>query len=155
MTRRLANVCLSVWKVTLPARLASRPDPNAVATPPVLMAFDLMYRDGRDLRARPLRDRRRRLEDLVAGSGLVFPVRRLAADGLEPWAEVVKRQCEGYVAKDESSAYEGGPTRRWLKVKQKGWTHAEDRWRRTSFGSVTTEFLRAARDVERGWSWHG
>ena len=35
------------------------------------MAFDLLYRDGRDLRARPLRDRRARLEDIVAGSELV------------------------------------------------------------------------------------
>jgi hypothetical protein len=26
--------------------------------------------------------------------------------------------------------YEGGPTRRWLKVKQKDSTIAEDRWRR-------------------------
>jgi catechol 2,3-dioxygenase-like lactoylglutathione lyase family enzyme len=25
---------------------------------------------------------------------------------------------------------EAGPTRRWLKVKQKGWTDAEDRWQR-------------------------
>ena len=47
------------------------------------MAFDLLYRDGRDLSARPLRDRRARLEDVVAGSELVFPVRRLAhTDGL-------------------------------------------------------------------------
>jgi len=30
----------------------------------------------------------------------------------------------GYVAKDEASAYEGGPTRRWLKVKVPGRTDA-------------------------------
>ena len=36
------------------------------------------------------------------------------------------------MAKDERSPYEGGPTRRWLKVKQKGWPVAEDRWRRIS-----------------------
>jgi len=34
------------------------------------------------------------------------------------------------VAKEEASLYEAGPTRRWLKVKQKGWTDAEDRWQR-------------------------
>jgi ATP-dependent DNA ligase len=79
---------------------------------------------------RPLRDRRARLEDVVAGSELVFPVRRLAPDGLEAWAQVVERGYEGYVAKDEASAYEGGPTRRRLKVKQKGWTVEDDRWRR-------------------------
>jgi bifunctional non-homologous end joining protein LigD len=43
------------------------PDPDAVASPPVYMAFDMLYRDGRDLTARPLRDRRARLEDVVAG----------------------------------------------------------------------------------------
>jgi ATP dependent DNA ligase domain len=37
------------------------PDPGAVSSPPVYMAFDMLYRDGRDLSARPLRDRRARL----------------------------------------------------------------------------------------------
>ena len=60
-------------------------------------------------------------------------MRRLAADGLEAWDEVVKRQCEGYVAKDENSAYEGRRTKRWIKVKQKGWTQEDDRWRRRLF----------------------
>jgi ATP-dependent DNA ligase len=42
----------------------------------------------------------------------------------------VERGYEGYVAKDEASLYEAGATRRWLKVKQPGWTVAEDRWQR-------------------------
>jgi ATP-dependent DNA ligase len=42
---------------------------------------------------------------------------------------VIERGSEGNVAKDEQSRYVGGPTRRWLNVKQKGWTGAEDRWR--------------------------
>jgi len=46
----------------------------------------------------------------------------------------IKRGYEGYVAKDEASAYEGGPTRRWLKVKQPNWTVEDDRWRRRLFG---------------------
>jgi ATP-dependent DNA ligase len=49
------------------------------------MTFDLLYRDGRDLTARPLRDRRGRLEDIVAGSEPVFAVRRLAPEGLQAW----------------------------------------------------------------------
>jgi bifunctional non-homologous end joining protein LigD len=106
------------------------PDPDAVATPPLYIAFDVLYRDGRDLTARPLRDCRARLEDVVAGSELVFPVRRLARDGLAAWAQVLERGYEGYVAKDEAGAYEGGATRRWLKVKQKGWTVEGDGWRR-------------------------
>jgi ATP-dependent DNA ligase len=49
-------------------------------------------------------------------------VRRLAPDGLKAWEQMVERGYEGYVAKDEDSRYEGGATRRWLKVKQKDWT---------------------------------
>ena len=66
-----------------------------------------------------------------AGAGFIYPVRRLAPDGLDAWAEVVGRGYEGLVAKDEASTYEGGRTMRWLKVKQKDWTVEEDRWRRT------------------------
>jgi hypothetical protein len=45
---------------------------------------------------------------------------------------VVERGFEGYVAKDEASVYEGGATRRWLKVKQKGWTVEEGRTLRSA-----------------------
>jgi bifunctional non-homologous end joining protein LigD len=106
------------------------PDRAAVASPPVYMAFDLLYRDGRDLSARPLAHRSIRLESVVAGSALVFPVRRLAPDGLAAWQQVVERGYGGYVAKDDTSAYEAGPTKRWLKVKQKDWTVGDDRWTR-------------------------
>ena len=106
------------------------PDPDAVATPPLLMVFDLLHRDGRELAGRPLRERRARLETVIAGGDLVLPVRRLAKNGFEAWSEVIAHDYEGLVAKDEASLYEAGPTRRWLKVKQKGWTDAEDRWQR-------------------------
>ncbi len=90
-------------------RLRSRFD-SVVATPPVLIAFDVPYVKGRDVRQRPLRERRARLEDVVAGAGFIYPVGRLAPDGLEAWAEVVERDDEGLVAKDEASAYESGRT---------------------------------------------
>ena len=44
------------------------PEPDAVASPPLFMAFDLLDLDRRDLTGRPLRDRRARLEDLVANN---------------------------------------------------------------------------------------
>jgi bifunctional non-homologous end joining protein LigD len=106
------------------------PDPTAVATPPLFMVFDVLYHGGRDVTARPLRDRRVRLEDIVAGNELVFPVRRLAADRLAAWKQVAERGYDGYVAKDEASAYEGGATRRWIKVKQKDWTVGDEHWTR-------------------------
>ena len=61
------------------------PDPEEVATPPLLMVFDLLYRAGRDLTKHPLRERRSRLEDLVVGCERIFPVRRLTANGLVAW----------------------------------------------------------------------
>ena len=118
-----------------------------------LMAFDLLYRDGRDLSARPLRDRRARLEDVVAASNLVFPVRRLAPDGLEAWSQVVERGYEGIVAKDDGSPYKGGPTRRCLKVKQKNWTVEEDRWRRRIFGEDRPAEDRTAGDYTGHVRW--
>jgi ATP-dependent DNA ligase len=49
---------------------------------------------------------------------------------------VVERGYERRVAKDEGSAYEGGATKRWLKVKQKNWTLEEDRWQRRIVGEA-------------------
>jgi bifunctional non-homologous end joining protein LigD len=83
---------------------------DIVVTPPLFMVFDCPYRDGRDLREQPLGERRQILEHVVAGE-LVLPVRRLAADGAEAWAEVQRRGYEGLVAKDETATYRGGPSR--------------------------------------------
>jgi ATP-dependent DNA ligase len=73
----------------------------------------------------------------VAGSELVSPVHRLAADGWRPWSQVIERGYEGYVAKDETSAYEERPTRRWVKFMQKGWTVEGDGWQRRISGKGT------------------
>jgi hypothetical protein len=83
-------------------------------------------RDGRDVSARSLAQRRIRLESVVAGSELVFPVRRLAPDGLAAWQQVVERGYEGYVAKDEASAYEGGRDTAVAEDQAEGLDH----WRR-------------------------
>jgi bifunctional non-homologous end joining protein LigD len=79
-TRRFAGIAAAIAKLSARSlvldgevaiydqRLRSRfdwlrePDPNAVATAPMLMAFDLRHQDGRELTGRPLRDRPARLE---------------------------------------------------------------------------------------------
>ena len=104
-TRRFAGIAAAVAKLSalslvldgevaiFDEQLRSRfdwlcePDPDAVATPPMFIAFDLLHRDGRELTGRPLRERRTRLEDVVADNELVLPVRRLATNGFEAWAE--------------------------------------------------------------------
>jgi ATP-dependent DNA ligase len=98
------------------------------------MVFDLLYHAGRDLSRRALRERRQRLEDVVAGATRIFPVRRLADNGLKAWEQVLEQGYEGMVGKDEASPYVGGKTRLWLKVKVPGWTDPEDRWKRVRLG---------------------
>ena len=99
--------------------LLRRPDPRAVVTPPIFITFDCAHAGGRDLRHYPLGARREVLETVLAGQRLLLAARRLPAHGLEAWAEVQRRGYEGLVAKDETSAYLGGRTRSWLKVKRR------------------------------------
>lgn len=90
-----------------------------VATPPMLMAFDLLELDGEDQRKRPLRERRQALEHFLRGERLILPVRRLSSSGLQAWKEVLLAGYEGMVAKDPESTYVPGRTLKWLKVKQR------------------------------------
>jgi len=100
--------------------LRARPK-HEVATPPMYMVFDLLELEGEDLRPRPLLERRQALEQLVAGRQLIIPTRRLVANGLEVWDEVLGCNYEGMVAKDPRSSYTPGRTLSWLKVKQRGY----------------------------------
>jgi ATP-dependent DNA ligase len=87
--------------------LRGRPS-NELATPPMFMAFDCLHLEGRDLRQLPLRERRAELEAVTENDHtLIFPARRLAANGLEAWAQVVERGYEGLVAKDPHIAAVG------------------------------------------------
>jgi len=100
--------------------LRARPK-HEVATPPIYMVFDLLELGGEDLRTRPLHERRQALEQLAADRQLIMPTRRLPANGLEAWEEVLRGNYEGIVAKDPASAYTPGRTLSWLKVKQRGY----------------------------------
>ncbi len=104
--------------------LRGRPN-DEPATLPVYMVFDLLELNGRDLRDRPLRDRRRLLERLVSSPGMIFPARRLDRNGLMAWREALQRGYEGIVAKDPESRYVPGRTLSWLKVKQKDYRKEE------------------------------
>jgi bifunctional non-homologous end joining protein LigD len=89
-----------------------------LATPPLLMAFDLPHLGEKDYRPEPLKVRRRALEKLVKGQTMILPARRLSPNGLAAWAEVLHRGYEGMVAKHPDSPYVRGRTLKWLKVKQ-------------------------------------
>jgi hypothetical protein len=68
-----------------------------------------------------------RLEDTVAGNQLVFPVRRLARDGLEAWTQVIERGCEGYVAEGRGQRVRGRGDEAVAEGEAEG---LDGRWRR-------------------------
>ena len=94
-------------------------------------AFDLLHRDGADLRALPLIERKRRLARLEEKSKVpnVFFVEHFAdAAGLFLWCE--RLGLEGIVSKRANSLYHSGKQRDWRKVKCATWRKANrERWR--------------------------
>jgi bifunctional non-homologous end joining protein LigD len=96
-----------------------------------VFAFDLLYRDGADLRQLPLTERRRRLERLLASSD----VRRLrlveAFNDCEMLLNAAEgTHLEGIVSKRSAAPYRSGECRDWVNVKTEAWRKANrERWR--------------------------
>ncbi len=85
----------------------------------MLFAFDIMALDGRDLRAEPLLDRRRRLQDLIGvnpNARLQFSAEQLG-HGPAFFAAADQHGLEGIVSKRADSRYVSGRAKTWLKVK--------------------------------------
>jgi bifunctional non-homologous end joining protein LigD len=96
-----------------------------------VFAFDLLHRDGKDLRALPLMERRRRLTRLLARSDV--PCLYLV-DTFEDGGALL-RQCEaigleGVVSKRRDAPYVSGVSKNWRKAKTGAWRKANtERWR--------------------------
>ena len=83
------------------------------------VAFDLLRREGEDMRDRPLEKRRETLMRLVAkrrSEGIVFS-EALGAEGAVLFAKACELGLEGIVSKRAGSAYTSGRSRSWLKTK--------------------------------------
>lgn len=76
--------------------------------------FDILWKDGQDLRNRPLDERRA----LLAGLPLQPPLQRvLALDDGRPWERACREGWEGVIAKRRDSVYESRRSPHWLKMK--------------------------------------
>jgi bifunctional non-homologous end joining protein LigD len=62
-------------------------DSGILCTPPIYIGFDVLQVGRRDLRARPLAERRVFLEDQLEGHTMVLPCRRLPDDGAKAWGD--------------------------------------------------------------------
>jgi bifunctional non-homologous end joining protein LigD len=89
----------------------------AAAHPATLFAFDLLVDRGRDLRARPLRERKERLRALLAGQSAIGYVDHVEREGLALHEEALRLGLEGIVAKRAEAPYVAGRSRDWRKIR--------------------------------------
>lgn len=81
----------------------------------VLVAFDLLYLDGYDLRKLPLTERKAHLKNLVEGTDIQFS-ESFELDGKEMFAHACKVGLEGVVSKVRDSRYSSGRGKDWVKI---------------------------------------
>jgi bifunctional non-homologous end joining protein LigD len=97
----------------------------------VFFAFDLLHRDGEDLRPLPFADRRQRLVRLVSRSDI--PCLHLVPsfdDGTKLLEAAEQHKLEGLVSKRRDARYRSGTSKDWRKVKTAAWREANrERWR--------------------------
>ncbi|TBE73835.1 ATP-dependent DNA ligase [Rhizobium leguminosarum] len=87
-------------------------------SPAVMMAFDLMYLDGHDLRNVDYHSRRHLLESTLEGhTGAIRLSEEIDADPAVLLAHACALGLEGIVGKDRHSVYRSGKTGDWVKVK--------------------------------------
>jgi bifunctional non-homologous end joining protein LigD len=81
----------------------------------VLVAFDLLYLNGFDLRKLPLVQRKALLKKIVDNTDIQFS-ESFEADGREMFKHACKTGLEGLVSKVQDSKYSSGRSNEWVKV---------------------------------------
>src|SRR3954468_2912375 len=80
----------------------------------VLIAFDLLYLNGYDLRTLPLFERKALLKKIIAETNVQFS-ESFEVDGREMYKHACKTGLEGVVSKVRDSRYSSGRTNDWVK----------------------------------------
>lgn len=114
----------------------------AAETPATFYAFDLIALEGFDLRPLPLLERKTFLRGLLPTVGPVRFLDHVDGAGEAFYEAIEKMGLEGMVAKDGASAYRGGRSRSWVKVRTErvedfvvvGWTDPDGS--REGFGAL-------------------
>ena len=125
--------------------------------PALLMAFDLLSFEGRDLRGLPLRERKRLLRMVLADTGVVRYVDHVPERGVDMYASVEQLGLEGVVGKRADSPYRPGRSADWVKVRSMrvddfavvGWTSPSSEGR-TGFSGLHLAMKDGARWVYCG-----
>jgi bifunctional non-homologous end joining protein LigD len=80
----------------------------------VMVAFDLLYLNGRDLRKLPLLDRKALLKKLIAGTAIQFS-ESFETEGADMFRNACGLGLEGVVSKVRDSRYASGRSNDWVK----------------------------------------
>ncbi|MET4236591.1 bifunctional non-homologous end joining protein LigD [Bradyrhizobium sp. LA6.10] len=87
---------------------------KGTSTKIVLVAFDLLYLNGRDIRKVPLFERKAALKKVVTGSDVQFS-ESFEIDGSEMFTHACKVGLEGVVSKVRDGVYPVGRSNNWVK----------------------------------------
>jgi bifunctional non-homologous end joining protein LigD len=106
------------------------------------VAFDLLYADGRDLRALPLEERKAKLAALVIPDHGVLYSQHIEAKGTAFFELAKRERLEGIIGKRRDAPYRATRSREWVKIKARheeefvigGWT--EPKGSRAGFGAL-------------------
>ncbi len=95
---------------------------------PTFCAFDLLWLDGKDLRSRPLVERKAALRKLTSASpsACVLYVDGIEGKGTELFKAVCEADLEGIVAKRRDGLYTPEETS-WVKIKNRAYSQAVGR----------------------------
>jgi bifunctional non-homologous end joining protein LigD len=107
---------------------AGRPQCNALMfgrRAPVYVAFDVLYADGQDLRAKPLRARKAMLKKLLGGRHDLIVIDGIAGQGTRLFQAVCELDLEGIVAKRIADPY--APETKWFKIPNRSYTQKDGR----------------------------
>ncbi|AHY52643.1 non-homologous end-joining DNA ligase [Bradyrhizobium japonicum] len=87
---------------------------KSTSTKIVLVAFDMLYLNGRDIRKVPLFERKAALKKIIAGTDVQFS-ESFEIDGSEMFIHACKVGLEGVVSKARDSVYPVGRSNNWVK----------------------------------------
>ena len=110
--------------------------------PAVAVFFDCLELDDRDLRRRPLLDRKECLRMLVPALGPVRFGDHVVGEGVAFYEAASAQRLEGIVAKKARAPYPAGRTRDWIKIKCQRWQafviggHTDPQGARGHFGAL-------------------
>ncbi len=94
---------------------------------PAFYAFDLLWLNGKDLRALPLIERKKQLRRLIAKNGCerIICAQHIAKHGTALYREICERDLEGIVAKRKDGVY--SVSGQWFKILNPHYTQHEGR----------------------------